>query len=265
MNPIDVTTTANAAFNTGMNVAGIIAVIIIGLAIIGGCIGFMLWRRTFNIDVIIVRFGNGTDFRTGLKGKFILKKNKDGTKEWRFKIYNAKKHKLLYHQESISPENIYHHEIRGRVGKMIYLAENSEGYLVPMEIKPKVYTYTQPVLDDNGKPVKDESGKIKEQTIETHVLKSAYSHVHTAWLSADREKIKQLYKKDDNMLLWMMLLFGFCFAVMVIAILYNGHKTTQAMEQFAIGSQSIADAMRYLGANMTNATQSQPINTVINI
>lgn len=258
MNPIEVTTAANAAFDTGINVVGLIAVIIFGLLVIGFAVGFMLYVRTFNVDVIIARFGNGTDFRTGLKGKFILKKNKDGTKEWRFKIYNAKKHKLLYNEESINPENIYHHEIKGRVGKMIYLGENSQGYLVPLDIKPQVYRYKQPVLNDEGKP-------IGEKEVETHVLKSAYSHVHTAWLSADREKIKQLYKKDDNMLLWMMLLFGFCCLVIGITIMYNGHKTTQAMEQFAIGSQAIADAMRYLGANMTNATQAQPINNVINI
>lgn len=249
---------ASNAYSTGISVMGIVVILILFLAIAGFGIGYLFYVRSFNIDVILVRFANGTDIRTGLKAKVIMSGKEGEGKDMRLKIFGAKKHKIQYNEEAINPDDLYSVETPGgRIKRMLFMGIDSEGKYVPLSIKPEMYTYIRDKKDQLG-------NKIGEEKYSTPVLRANYKMVDVAWYQTQVQKFKHLFQKPDSMHMWMLIIVSVVIVFCLIAFMYNTHKTTQAMEQVALASESIARATQALATNLTgNAPSAQPIYTVI--
>lgn len=245
-----------AGISAGVNTAGFIAFLILILLAIVGFIAFVIYRKSFNIDIILTRFGTGPDFRTGFKGKMYLTGKSN---EYRFKIWNAKKHKLLYNKEAINPEDIYQHEdATKKVKQLLFLGYNSEGYLVPLRLTPEEYLYQKNEYDASGKI-------IGTKTYKTNVIKSQYQQVDVAWFATETEKWKNLFRPIDNNQMWMLIVVAVVVVLALGAFMYNSHLTAKATENFAGAAKTIADAVTLLANNgtMPVGTAAQPLNTVI--
>lgn len=108
--------------------AGIFAMLVIGVLM-----WYVLNRRSYNIHVVILRPRSGTtafDWEAGYYGKHKL----DKTRELRFIIYDAKKHKIQYNEEPIDQRFFIKRMIKGKYHNQLFLSPNSEGWLQPVKM-----------------------------------------------------------------------------------------------------------------------------------
>ena len=227
---VDVNTAVN---NVGSNVAtglntGAIW-LTVGLLVVG-LVGLILWTRyvkSFNHMVIIKRPvpGGGFELDHGYKGRFVFKKNKnDDSKKVVFQIFQARKKKISYNEES----DAYAHRIaclvKGIRKYLIIMEPDTEGFLHPVR------------LDDKT-----------DRSMEA-VLKQADLASYEAELKAIAEK----YDQPDFMSKYGLLIY--LILVLVIAALFwwGTRNNVKAMELIANAVNANAAAT----AEMSNLTMS---------
>lgn len=234
------------------------SVILIGVLAIVGLIVFLLYKKTFNVDVIIVRTANGVDFTTGHKGKFFIKGRSN---EYRFKIWAAKKNKLLYNEEGISPKfvNGVEDATTKKNRKMIFLSPNSDGFLIPLSVKPETYIEAYEVLLADG-VTKQPRKK------ETHVLKSEYGAVDVSWLESEATKLLNLFDTRSFIDKWGTIIILIGMILVAGALVFTAYKFMAASDNMTEVLRSQSQLIETI-ARAQNATNNvnigQPINTII--
>lgn len=240
-------------FTQGAAQGGFIALIILVLIALFGLIGFVVYRNSFKVDVIIVRLGNGAPFKTGLKGKFYIKGKGN---EYRFKIYQSKKHKLLYNQEAVTPENVTQEEnSKGQIRQLVILSPDDEGYLTPMRLTPEVYSYKKMVFNkDTNTP--------EEKIVKTPVLKAKYGSVDVAWFGTESAKYKEMFDTRTLWDKWGLIIVACVMLLTLGAFMWNSNKMADVAVHLDSASQVISTALMHVANNGTAVT-TQPINSVI--
>lgn len=234
------------------------SIILIGLCLIVGLIAYIIYKKGFNVDVIIVRNSNGVDFTTGLKGKFFIKGKSN---EYRFKIWGAKKNKLLYNQEAISPKfvNSVEDAVTKKNRKMIFLSPNTEGFLIPLSVKPEIFEEAFEVLLSDG-VTKQQRKKV------SHVLKSEYGAVDVSWLEAEAQKLLALFDTRGFLDKWGTIIILIGMVLVAGALLFTAYKFIAASENMTLVLQSQGQIIETIlrAQNSTNTLiAGQPINTII--
>lgn len=234
------------------------SVILIGIIAIVGLIVFLIYRKTFNVDVIIVKTANGVDFTTGHRGKFYIKGKSN---EYRFKIWGARRNKLLYNEEGISTKFVNTVEdIKTKKNrKMIFLSPNSDGFLIPLSVKPETYIEAYEVLLSDG-VTKQPRKK------ETHVLKSEYGAVDVSWLESEATKLLNLFDTRGFLDKWGTIIILIGMILVSGALLFTAYKFMAASDNMTEVLKSQSQLIETI-ARAQNATNNinigQPINTII--
>lgn len=248
---------ANLATSAGeaASTIGLYSLILFIFAAIIGVIAFLIYKKSFNVDIMIIRNANGTDVHVGLKGKFYLKGKNN---EYRFKIWGAKRHKLLYNEEGIKREDVYIvMDTKTKKNRdMVILSPNTEGFLVPLKVQPRIYEELYDVLQPDGSNIKE----VKRSA----VLKSEYGSVDVSWLQSEAAKFKDLF--DDRAFLdkWGTLLILIGMILVTGGLIYVAYQFGKSAENmaFVLDSQSqLISAI--LNSNSTSIQLTQPINTII--
>lgn len=138
-------TTVSSGINTGFIWVSIIVVLL-------GIIGLVVWQRyvkSFNHMVVIKRPvpGGGFELDHGYKGRFVFKKSKnDNSKKIVFQIFQARKRKISYNEES----DAYNHRIaclvKGVRRYLVIMEPDSEGFLHPVQLTDKTDRSMEAVL-----------------------------------------------------------------------------------------------------------------------
>lgn len=232
---VDVTNVdVNAALaDTGTKVAAGVNTSIIWMTIILivlGLIGLILWRRyvkSFNHMVIIKRPvpGGGFELDHGYKGRFVFKKNKNNdSKKVVFQIYQARKRKISYNEES----DAYNHRIACLVNGvrkyLVIMEPDSEGFLHPVH------------LDDKT-----------DRTMEA-VLKQA----DLASYEAELKIIADKYDQPDFMSKYGLLIYIILILVIAALFWWGTRNNAKAMEMIANAISTNAAAT----AEMTRLTEA---------
>lgn len=119
-----------------LGTAGMFALYIMITLICLGLLGLLLWfyfnKKSFKIQVHILRpIGDTGKFyeQTGLLGKQAFNRKK---KEVRFQIYRGQKLGLQYNNEAVKPEYFQRKSnSKGKVSMHLYMTPNKEGWLQP--------------------------------------------------------------------------------------------------------------------------------------
>jgi len=206
---------ANQAATAG---AFFMLVVLLGLLFVG-IIAFFIYKRSFNIDIIFVPF-NDQPVMTGLKGKdYFTGKGK----EYRFKIWSARRHKIKYNEEAVEPNHItIHKTINGKIRRLIWMGSDSNGMLVPIKITPDVLKYTVKTIDDEGRERSDE--------VSTRVLKAKYNDVDVSWLQMERNKWSTIFKNQDKMVFWGLIIVGFIMLLALGSFMWGVNKNAEVAE-----------------------------------
>lgn len=252
-----VTTGAQQAAGT----ATMIMMLLFLLAVIGGIIALFVYKSKFNIDIVIVPF-NDQPVLTGLKARDYFVKGKD----YRFKIWGAKRLKIKYNEESIEPSNIsIHKTASGKVRRLIWMTQDSTGLLVPMKMKPEMITYTLRKLDDKGVEV--------IETVRSPVLQAKYGDVDEAWSSVETSKWTNIFKPQDKTVTWMLVIIAVLMVLSIGANLWGVNKNAQVSEtNLQIASEQarsnalMVESLCVITEKCLNSTQAprgQPFNSII--
>jgi len=245
---IDTAAISSTASTTGFTLFILLTVITIVLTI-GLAIAFMLYKRTFNIDVFVMKYNdNGVEVNAGLRGKIYIKG--EGTAA-RFKIWGAKRHKILYHEEAIQPENIYNQIIGNRVKRIIFMSPDSEGFLHPLKVTPEVITLKTKVYNKE----KQEEEEVIEQR---KVLKSTYTALDNAWLQTEAEKYNNMFDTRSAAEKWGFIIIVIVLIITLVAFLWVAHKVSANSAQMAEASQLLAETVQIVYQNQTGIQQNTP-------
>lgn len=239
-------------FASGSIMVTIYFMLFLFLAVVGGIVGFIIYKGTFKVKVNIYTLKeSGIALKTGLKGKFYIRGKANNHK--RFKIWGAKRHKLLYNEENITEDFIYLAEENGKLVQTINFAPDSEGFLTPLKIKPRMYE--ENVLDAEGNV---------EKVIKTTVLTSEYGIQDVAWNQSENEKWLDLFGNRDKTLQWILIVLCIVAAVAIACVLYIIYKTGQHQAVITESSQVLAESCFLLIQNATGvAPGSGPFITTI--
>lgn len=228
------------------------------IAIFAGALWFIIYKRSFKVKVMIVKSTNGIDFTTDLKGKFFLKgKN---TNEYRFKIWAAKKHKLLYNEENISPKFIYN-SINAATGKneqFVILSPNSEGFLCPIELKPQEFIQT---IEEKDTASGNRITRVKKTT----VLQADYGPVDVSWLQGEATKFRELFDTRGFLDKWGTIIILIGMVLVAGALLYCAYKFAAASANMSLVLQNQGELLQAIlqAQNNTAKIMGQPLNTII--
>ncbi len=250
------TTAVLQSFSDGVSQGSFILLIVLLLAVLFGLIGLILYKRSFKVDIIIVRLGNGAQFKTGLKGKFYIKGKGN---EYRFKIFQARKHKLLYNEEAVTPENTTQEEnFRGQIKQLVILSPNDQGYLTPMKLTPEMYSYQKKEF------YKDTTGAEKEKivTVSTPVLKAKYGSVDVAWFATESNKYREMFDTRTLWDKWGLIIVACVMLLTLGAFMWNTSKNVEVAQSLAVSAEVIRDALMHVAQNGTAIT-TQPINSIV--
>lgn len=236
-----------ATSDLGSNVAsgvntGFIWVTIIVLLL--GIIGLIVWRRyvkSFNHMVVIKRPvpGGGFELDHGYKGRFVFKRSKnDDSKKIIFQIYQARKRKISYNEES----DAYSHRIASLVNGvrryMIIMEPDSEGFLHPVQLVDKT-----------------------DRSMEA-VLKQA----DLASYEAELKIIADKYDQPDFMGKYGLLIYIILILVVAALFWWGTRNNAAAMEMIAnaVSSQAVATSeMTRLTEAIINGSAVKPAPPVI--
>lgn len=229
------------------------------LVLIAAIVAFIIYKKGFNVDVIIIRNANGTDFVTGLKGKFYLKGKVPN--EYRFKIWGAKRNKILYNEENISPEHVFSVEDAQtkKVKRLVILSPNQDGFLFPYKLKPEIYEEINEVLLSDGI-----TKQLRKKV--TSVIKGEYGPVDVSWLQGEAQKFREIFDGRTFFDKWGAIIILIGMILVAGSLVYVAHKFGVASENMS----AVLDAQ----LEMTNTilrtingtgvpAQGQPINTII--
>lgn len=214
----------------------------LALMIFAGILIFFLYKKSFTVDVNIYNFKeDGVALQTGLKGKFYIRGKANNHK--RFKIWAAKRKKLLYNEENVTEDFIYLAEKNGRLVQTINFAPDSEGFLTPLKLRPTVYE--QPVYDAEGNV---------EKVIKTKVLISEYGIQDVAWNQSENEKWLDLFGNRDKTLQWILIVLCIVAVIAIGCVLYIIYKSGQQQASMAETARILADTAALLAYNATGTT-----------
>jgi multisubunit Na+/H+ antiporter MnhB subunit len=214
--------------------AGLLFMLVLCGLIIVSILGFFLYRRKFNIDIIHIP-SNGQPVLTGLKGRdYFTGKGK----EYRFKIWRAKSHKIKYSEESVKPADITVHKlVNGKLRRLMWTSTDSNGNLVPIKVSPELMSYEIKRIDDKG----------VEQTevVKTTVLRSKYSDVDVSWLQMGRDKWAHIFKNEDKMIFWGLIIVGLIMLLALGSFLWGVNKNAEiaTTNQEIAGEQAKSNAL----------------------
>lgn len=231
------------------------------LAVVFGIIAFFVYKAKFNIDLIIIPF-NGQPTLTGVKARDYFVKGKD----YRFKIWAAKRLKLKYNEESIEPSQIsIHKKANGKVRRLIFMSMDSSGMLVPITVMPETLAYTLRKIGDDGKET--------EELVKTTVARAKYGDVDEAWGSVEKDKWTSLFRPNDKQFMWGFVILC-CLVVLALgAFLWGINKNAEVAESnLAVASQQARSNALMVESlcvitekcvNSTNPSTGQPFNSII--
>lgn len=203
-----------------------------------GLFAFLLYKKTFNIRITVLD-SNGILVRDDYKGKL----NQVRPGEFRFQIYQAKRHKLRYNQESLSPDDLTNDvSARGKVSKRLFVTIDSEGQLVPLKIEFKKKLV--PVTDSTGLPMMKEDGTIEYEETTTAVAK--VKQVDIAWFYKEYDKSGEVFDArsffDKNG--WLILVI--CLVLTLGVFLYTAYKFGAAATKMGDVVKAQGDLIRFM-------------------
>lgn len=235
---------------------------VIGLCLflIAAIVAFLIYRKSFNVDIIIVRNSNGVDFITGLKGKFYIKGKLPN--EYRFKIWGAKKRKLLYNEEAIKPENVFSVEDSktNKIKRLVILSPNKEGFLFPYKFSPKTYEEVREILLSDG---------ITKQLrkTETTVIEGEYGSVDVSWLQGEAAKFREIFDGRGFFDKWGTIIILIGMILVAGALVWAAYKFAAAstnMSAVLDAQMEMTNAiLRTINGTGVPSSAGQPINTII--
>lgn len=231
------------------------------LAIIGAAMAFIIYKKKFNIDIIIIPF-NGQPTLTGIKARDFSGKGK----AYRFKIWSAKRLKLKYNEEAIEPSQIsIHRTANGRVRRLIFMSMDSTGMLVPITVQPETVVYTLRKINTEGKEV--------EEIVKSNIIRAKYGDVDEAWSSVEGDKWTSLFRPNDKQFMWGFIILCVLIVLALGGFLWGVNKSAEVAESNLAIAQEQARSNGLLAEtlcvvtqkclNNTDARTGQPFNSLI--
>lgn len=209
---------AGQAVNAGIYQVSLMFMVILIICGVLGFIGFMMYKKTFNVGIMI--FDNtkgGVLIRDGFRGKYTQLR----PGEFRFKIFDAKKYRFRYNQESLSPEDFYPDIAKnGKLRRKVILAYDTEGQLVPLRLSPMKSLVAK--LDVKGNPVRRDDGSPVIE--ERNYLGAAVKQVDVAWYFKELDKIDELFDARSAFDRWGWVVLVACMILILGAFMYNSYK-----------------------------------------
>lgn len=219
------------------------------LGSIGGLIIYFLYRKSFNVKVTILDNSKAKTvgiIQDGLRGK--MYQTRPG--EFRFKIFNARRHKIRYNQESITPEDFYMLRLKNNKVKMcLYMAYDSEGQLIPARFESIIHR--KQVLDEKGNFVKDKNGN--NVFVENASITALVKPVDVAWFYKEYDKESEIFDARSAFDKWGWLVLTICLILVLGAFLYTSYKFSDAAKSLADSSAILAKAAVYQNTSFLNA------------
>jgi len=145
------------------------------------------------------------------------------------------------------------------------MGSDSNGMLVPIKLTPDVMQYSVKRIDDDG----------KEQTeiVSTRVLKAKYNDVDVSWLQMERNKWSTIFKNQDKMVFWGLIIVGFIMLLALGSFMWGVNKNAEVAEtnqliaiEQAKSNALIVDTLCLITEKCLNSTTTtQSFNSVIPI
>jgi hypothetical protein len=246
-----------------LSTAGFFMVLILLLLVFMGIILFFVYKSKFNIDVVYVPF-DGAPIMTGLKARdYFTGKGQ----EFRFKIWSAKRLKIKYREEAISPTLIQTVKTpNGRVKRLLWVTADSEGMLVPATVRPEMIVNISKKID----PV---TGHEKTEENKSYVLKAKYTDLDEAWAQQETDKWGKLFNTTGKEQLWTLIIVCVCLILALGGFIWGINKNAQVAAANAESSSQISQASASI-AELTclltekcisddRGTPTQPFNRLI--
>jgi len=243
--------------------AGLIMIIILLFLLIGGIIAFFIYKRKFNIDVIYLPF-NDEPMMTGLKARdYFTGKGKD----YRLKIWGARRLKIKYNEEAIEPSHItIHKTTNGKIKRLMWMTSDSSGMLIPSRVVPDVVVQSVTRLDGDGKEVVEK--------VSSRVLRAKYTDNDVSWLAMEKEKWSNIFRPKDKQIMWMFIIIAVLMVLCLGGFLWGVNKNGEVAEtNLAIASEQarsnglLAETICVVTEKCLNSTvdgrPQQPFNTII--
>lgn len=241
---------------------GLIMLIILCMMIIFGIVGFIIYKRKFDIDVIYMPM-NDEPMMTGLKARdYFTGKGKD----YRFKIWGAKRLKIKYNEEAIEPQHItIHKTTNGKIKRLMIMTSDSSGMMIPSKIVPDLVSQIVHRIDAEGKEVKE--------TIVSRVLRAKYTDIDVSWLQMEKDKWTNIFNPKSKEIMWMFIIIAVLMVLCLGGFLWGVNKNAKVAETNAgIASEQarsnalIAETLCVITEKCLNSTVGgvqQPFNSII--
>lgn len=242
--------------------ATLIMLLLLVMGLIIGIIAFFLYKKKFDIDVIFIP-NNEEPMMTGLKGRdYFTGKGKD----YRFKIWGAKRLKLKYNEEAIEPQHItIHKTTNGKIRRLLWMTADSTGMLIPTRIEPTLVSQVIKSIDDEGKEV--------TQTVTSKVLRAKYTDIDVSWIQMEKDKWTNIFNPKGKEIMWMFVIICVAMLLCLGGFLWGVNKNAKIAEtNAAIATEQarsnalIAESLCVITEKCLNSTVTgvgQPFNTII--
>jgi hypothetical protein len=242
--------------------AGIIMIIILLFMVIGGILAFFIYKKKFNIDVIYLPF-NDEPMMTGLKARdYFTGKGKD----YRLKIWGARRLKIKYNEEAIEPSHItIHKTTNGKIKRLMWMTSDSSGMLIPSKVVPDIVVQTVTKINEEGKEVTEK--------VSSRVLRAKYTDNDVSWLAMEKEKWSNIFRPKDKQMMWMFVVIAVLMVMCLGGFLWGVNKNAQVAEtNLAIAGEQarsnglLAETICVVTEKCINNTNPQtgiPFNTII--
>jgi hypothetical protein len=241
---------AESAARSGQ-VTAFIMIILLFLFLIFGIIAFFIYKAKFNIDVIYMPM-NDEPMMTGLKARdYFTGKGKD----YRFKIWGAKKLKLKYNEEAIEPQHIsIHKTTKGKIRRLLWMTSDTSGMLIPSKVVPDLVTQVVRRINEEGKEV--------EEKIVSRVLRAKYTDIDVSWLQMEKDKWINIFRPKDKQMMWMFIVIAVLMTLCLGGFLWGVNKNANVSEtNLAIATQQ-SNSNALLAETLCVVTQKCLNNTV---
>lgn len=247
---IDTGAIKQAAYSGGYatTVFALYALILLGLLFL---VGFIMYKRTFNIKVTILdNTKGGIVFRDDYQGK--LSQVRPG--EFRFKIWKGKTANLRYNQESFSTEHLYYDVSKsGKLKRRLLMTFDTEGQLVPVSVSS--LTMKVPVKDATGAQLVKDGIPVYEDST---TIKATVKQVDIAWFYKELDKSVELF---DARSFWDkngFLIIAICLILTLGVFGYTAYKLSEAATKMGdvVVEQGKLISIIEQGRNITNAVST---------
>jgi len=245
------------------NATGLIMIIILLMMLIAGMIAFFVYRSKFNIDVIYLPF-NDEPMMTGLKARdYFTGKGKD----YRLKIWGARRLKIKYNEEAIEPSHItIHKTTNGKIKRLMWMTSDSSGMLIPSRVVPDIVVQTVTKIDEAGKEVTEK--------VSSRVLRAKYTDNDVSWLAMEKEKWSNIFRPKDKQMMWMFVIIAVLMVLCLGGFLWGVNKNAQVADtnleianQQAQSNALLADTLCVVTEKCLNSTTTgrpqQSFNSII--